>query len=81
MGPQLTTLMKTSKTDLSEVPTGPAYKTLTGESVSIDACFTGEPHVFLVLAYAPGEVLQTVCQHCLLLTSFGLSAQSAQLSN
>ena len=48
--------------------------TLAGVEVEIDVCPYSrdgdQPHTFIVLAYAPGRVVQMVCQHCTLLTSF-----------
>jgi hypothetical protein len=49
-------------------------KTLAGAAATMDVCPYSrdgdQPHTFVVLAYAPGRVLQMVCQHCTLLTSF-----------
>lgn len=50
--------------------------TLDGTKTTLARCpylIDDQPHVFIVLAYAPGQVLQVTCQHCLLLTSFKLS--------
>jgi hypothetical protein len=51
-------------------------KTLVGVPATFDRCpylDTG-PHTFIVLFYAPGQVLQMICQHCLMLsTHAGLS--------
>ncbi len=66
----------TNLAKLKEVPTGPQYKTLTGAPSTLEACpylRDGEPHVFVVLAYAPGAVLQSLCQHCLLLVSLQIA--------
>ena len=56
-------------TDLTEAQ----YKTVTGTPTSAERCvYRDGPHVYIVLAYAPGQVLQVLCQHCLLLASYSL---------
>lgn len=54
-------------------------KTLAGEETTMEYCPYGDgdkPHVFIVLAYAPGKVLQVLCQHCVLLSSFFITPES-----
>jgi hypothetical protein len=65
------------------VETENEIRTLTGEPATMDKCpypvgaTFHDPHVFIVLAYAPGQALQVLCQHCLLLSSMTLGPDPA----
>ena len=56
------------------------HTTLTGAEATFDVCPYSRdgdsPHTFITLAYAPGSVLQMVCQHCCLLTSFFINIEA-----